>query len=151
MRKHACLLALTLGLASHAMAIPIPDDLDTELRKLIEQHSLTGEPNKGFEIPSVDSKEVKLGKLLFFSKALSGNKDVACASCHHPYLGGGDGLSLAVGTLAENEDVLGPGRKTTTGEFYVARNTPTIFNAGLYKRSLFRDARVEFVDWLDPS
>ncbi|KJY72959.1 cytochrome C peroxidase [Vibrio coralliilyticus] len=151
MRKHAYLLALTLGLASEATAIPIPDDLDTELRKLIEQHSLTGEPNKDFEIPSVDSIEVKLGKLLFFSKALSGNKDVACASCHHPYLGGGDGLSLAVGTLAENEDVLGPGRKTTTGEFYVARNTPTIFNAGLYKRSLFRDARVEFVDWLDPS
>ncbi|KJY86594.1 cytochrome C peroxidase [Vibrio neptunius] len=151
MRKHACLLALILGLTSPTMAIPIPDDLDTELRKLIEQHSLTGEPNKGFEIPSVDSKEVKLGKLLFFSKALSGNKDVACASCHHPYLGGGDGLSLSVGTLAENEDVLGPGRKTTTGQFYVARNTPTIFNSGLYKRSLFRDARVEFVDWLDPS
>ncbi|MCL9782405.1 cytochrome C peroxidase [Vibrio sp. S4M6] len=143
---------IMISLTTNAMAIPIPgpDNIDAELRKLIEQHELTGNPTQGFDIPSVDSEEVKLGKLLFFSKALSGDKSVACASCHHPYLGGGDGLSLAVGTRAVDEDVLGPGRRTLDGSFYIPRNTPTVFNAGLYKRSLFRDARVEFVDWLNP-
>ncbi|MFB9190960.1 cytochrome c peroxidase [Vibrio ostreicida] len=150
MMSRLMLFLLTLGAALHAAAIPIPDDLDGELRTLIRQHNLTGDPNAGLDIPDVDSPEVKLGKRLFFSKALSGNKDVACASCHHPYLGGGDGLSLPVGTLAEDNDVVGPGRRTLTGEFYIPRNSPTIFNAGLYKRSLFRDARVEFLDWLDP-
>ncbi|MEZ8208894.1 cytochrome c peroxidase [Vibrio bivalvicida] len=145
------ILTFVLFTSTQALAIPIPDDLDTELSKLITQHKLTGDPNTGLDIPDVKSDEVKLGKLLFFSKALSGNKDVACASCHHPYLGGGDGLSLPVGTLAEQPDLLGPGRRTSTGQFYVPRNTPTVFNAGLYKRSLFRDARVEFVDWLNPS
>ncbi|WP_440055416.1 cytochrome c peroxidase [Pseudoalteromonas sp. T1lg65] len=143
-------VTVAIGFATQALAIPIPDNVDDELTKLIEQHGLTGDPTQGVQIPDVSNPEVQLGKLLFFSKALSGNKDVACASCHHPYLGGGDGLSLAVGTLAEDEDILGPGRKTITGEFYVPRNTPTIFNAWVYKRGLFRDARVEFLDWLSP-
>ncbi|MCG7537320.1 cytochrome c peroxidase [Pseudoalteromonas sp. OOF1S-7] len=143
-------IALLLGSAFNAHALPIPDDLDQALTELIAQHGLTGKPDNGFDLPSVDDPEVKLGKLLFFSKALSGDKQVACASCHHPYLGGGDGLSLPVGTLAQDPDVLGPGRKTTTGQFYVPRNSPSIFNAWVHKRSLFRDARVEFLDWLNP-
>ncbi|WP_046007227.1 cytochrome c peroxidase [Pseudoalteromonas rubra] len=143
-------VALLLGSAFNAHALPIPDDLDQALTELIAQHGLTGKPDNGFDLPGVDDPEVKLGKLLFFSKALSGDKQVACASCHHPYLGGGDGLSLPVGTLAQDPDVLGPGRKTTTGQFYVPRNSPSIFNAWVHKRSLFRDARVEFLDWLNP-
>ncbi|MEJ6474641.1 cytochrome-c peroxidase [Pseudoalteromonas piscicida] len=145
-------IALTLSaLASCCVqAIPIPDNLDDALQQLIQQHGLTGEPTKGITIPDIHSSEAQLGKLLFFSKALSGNQDVACASCHHPYLGGGDGLALAVGTLAIDEDIMGSGRQTTTGEYYVPRNTPSIFNSALYQRGLFRDARVEFLDWLKP-
>src|SRR5690606_40245218 len=52
----------------------------------------------------------RLGKLLFFSKSLSGDFDTACASCHHPALGGGDDLALPVGTGAIDPDVVGPGR-----------------------------------------
>ncbi|ASP38207.1 cytochrome C peroxidase [Bacterioplanes sanyensis] len=130
--------------------IPIPDDLDAALAELIQQHGLTGDPLAGTDLPDISDPEAQLGKLLFFSKALSGNKDVACASCHHPYLGGGDGLSLSVGSLATDPDILGPGRLTSTGELYVPRNAPTIFNAWAYKRGLFRDARVEFVDWENP-
>lgn len=33
--------------------------------------------------PTSETK-VQLGKLLFFDPILSGNKDVACATCHHP-------------------------------------------------------------------
>src|SRR5262245_44719622 len=41
---------------------------------------------------------VELGRSLFFDKELSGNRDVACASCHDPGTHMGDGMSLAVGT-----------------------------------------------------
>ncbi|CAH9055936.1 hypothetical protein PSECIP111951_01350 [Pseudoalteromonas holothuriae] len=103
------------------------EGLDDKLAKLIKQHELTGDLTSNVNIPSVNDPEVKLGKLLFFSKALSGNKDVACASCHHPYLGGGDGLALPVGTLAKEADTIGPGRETVTGKFYVPRNSPHHF------------------------
>ena len=44
------------------------------------------------EIPSppdnpISEKKAALGKLLFYDPILSGNKDVACASCHHPEYG----------------------------------------------------------------
>ena len=45
----------------------------------------------------VSKKEAMLGQLLFYDPLLSGNKEVACATCHHPALGTGDGLSLSLG------------------------------------------------------
>ncbi len=101
--------------------------------------------------PSVDAPLPRLGKLLFFSRSLSGNRDVACASCHHPLLAGGDGLSLPVGEAARDPELLGPGRRhapersrdpKADGRPNVARNSPTTFNAGLYQRALFFDGRV---------
>ena len=41
--------------------------------------------------------KVELGKLLFFDKILSGNQNIACATCHHSLTDTGDGLSLGVG------------------------------------------------------
>src|SRR5689334_14221606 len=35
---------------------------------------------------------VALGRLLFWDPILSGQKDVACATCHHPDFGYSDGL-----------------------------------------------------------
>jgi cytochrome c peroxidase len=43
------------------------------------------------------AQKVALGKLLFYDPVLSGGKDVACASCHHPSLGYGDALDLSIG------------------------------------------------------
>jgi Di-haem cytochrome c peroxidase len=40
---------------------------------------------------------VKLGRLLMFDKILSGNRNISCATCHHPLAGTGDGLALPVG------------------------------------------------------
>ena len=91
---------------------------------------------------------------LFFSKALSGNFDVACASCHHPLLAGGDKLSLPVGEAAHKPELLGPGRwhnwqdsedPKADGAPNVARHSPTTFNSALYQQALFADGRV-FVD-----
>ena len=38
---------------------------------------------------------------LFFSKTLGGDEDTACASCHHPTLGGGDAMPLPIGVGAD--------------------------------------------------
>ncbi len=42
-------------------------------------------------------ERVALGRLLFWDPILSGQKDVACATCHHPSLGYADGLDLSIG------------------------------------------------------
>src|SRR5215472_10706059 len=38
-----------------------------------------------------------LGKLLFWDPILSGAKDVACASCHHPRFGYSENRDLSIG------------------------------------------------------
>lgn len=43
------------------------------------------------------SAKVALGKLLFFDPVLSGNKDVACATCHHPDNGYAEFLDVSIG------------------------------------------------------
>src|SRR5207237_6456885 len=43
------------------------------------------------------SERVALGRLLFWDPILSGQRDVACATCHHPSFGYADGLDLALG------------------------------------------------------
>ena len=93
----------------------------------------------------------KLGMELFFSKSLSGNFDVACVSCHHPLLAGGDSLSLPVGESPYIPELLGLGRwhdwraskdDKADGAPNVARHSPTTFNSALYKDALFHDGRV---------
>jgi len=44
-----------------------------------------------------DSAKVELGRMLFFDKVMSGNKNISCATCHSPLVSSGDGLSLGVG------------------------------------------------------
>lgn len=41
--------------------------------------------------------KIKLGKLLFYDPILSGNKDVACATCHHPNFGYAEFRDLSIG------------------------------------------------------
>ena len=104
---------------------------------------------------STSSPLFTLGKELFFSRSLSGNKDVACASCHHPYLAGGDKLSLPVGEAAYAPELLGPGRwhdwqssgePKADGAPNVARHSQSTFNASLYNRAMFYDGRVFVLD-----
>ncbi|MBX3198947.1 MAG: hypothetical protein KF850_35575 [Labilithrix sp.] len=40
---------------------------------------------------------VELGRALFWDPILSGDRDVACATCHHPDFGYSDGLAVSVG------------------------------------------------------
>ena len=117
--------------------------LDAELRALIDENDLTGDPAAGRVIPSISDPLVQLGRKLFYTKALGGDFDSACVSCHHPVLGGGDGLSLSFGVGAIDPDLLGPGRGDVTGIPNVPRNAPTTFNLALWDSGLFWDSRVE--------
>ncbi|MDF1822816.1 MAG: cytochrome c peroxidase [Alcanivoracaceae bacterium] len=128
---------------SSPVVIDNPADLDDQLMALIAEHNLTGAPEAGRNLPDVNDPLAQLGMRLFFSKSLGGGFDSACASCHHPLLGGADGLSLPIGTGADDPDVLGLARSHPDGVPNVPRHSPTVFNAGLWDTALFWDSRVE--------
>lgn len=79
-------------------------------------------------LPSAD--KIALGKALFWDPILSGNKDVACATCHHPNYAYTDGLDLSIGTnavgLGSNRHFLTPNDVSPT-----KRNSPTVLNTAL--------------------
>lgn len=77
--------------------------------------------------PRTDPAAVHLGRLLFWDPILSGNKDTACATCHHPDFAYADGRALARGTGSVG---LGPKRvDVSKGQVpVVKRNSPTILN-----------------------
>jgi len=125
-------------------------DTDLELKLLINEHNLTGNPVNNKTIPSINSGKSQLGMKLFFSKSLGGDTDSACVTCHHPMLGGGDNLSLSIGVGAVNPDLLGEGRvhnpsavNYDDGLAPVPRNAPSTYNVVLWNKALFWDGRVE--------
>ncbi|MBT8410169.1 MAG: cytochrome-c peroxidase [Octadecabacter sp.] len=89
-------------------------------------------------------EEARLGQLLFYDPILSGNRSVACATCHHPAFGTGDGLSLGLGDGGVG---LGPDRvpdPDNMPEQRIPRNAPGLFNLGAHEFTvLFHDGRIE--------
>ena len=122
---------------------------DETLQEIISSNNLTGDILKDKVIPSINSPKAQLGMRLFFSKSLGADRDSACVSCHHPMLGGGDNLSLSIGTGAVNPNLLGEGRLHNIsspqydGGPTISRNAPTTFNMLGWRRVLFHDGRIE--------
>lgn len=122
------------------------DDLDHALQRLIRIHDLVPDPDKQPDIPDINSPKAQLGMRLFFSRNLSGSQDTACASCHHPLLGGGDGLSLSIGTGVAEPEQTGLQRHLKNQQApLVPRNALTTFNAAAWQWNLFHDGRVELL------
>ena len=71
----------------------------------------------------------ELGRLLFWDPILSGERDVSCATCHHPDFAYADGRELSLGAGAVG---LGPERADVSdGRIpVVKRNSPTVLNTG---------------------
>ena len=142
----ACLL-----LASCSNDNPATNINDAELLSMVSAAGLMGDPTISRTLPAITDAKAQLGKKLFFTKGLGGDDDSACVTCHHPSLGGGDGLSLSIGVGAEDPDLLGPGRVhdiNAVGGVYdggptVPRNAPTTFNIAMWDQALFHDGRVE--------
>ena len=87
---------------------------------------------------------VRLGWQLFYDPILSGNREVACATCHHPAFGSSDGVSLGLGDGGVG---LGPERRAdpeNMPEQRIPRNSPALWNLGAHEFTrMFHDGRIE--------
>lgn len=92
----------------------------------------------------VNMDSVLLGRDLFYDPILSGNRNIACSTCHHPRFGSGDGMSLSLG---EGGIGLGPDRVILRGaepHARIPRNAPALWNLGEKEFTvMFHDGRVE--------
>lgn len=66
--KYTLLIALVVSVATGSSTIYAAYSVDAELRSLIQQHGLTGEPNTGRTVPSMSGPKAQLGIRLFFNK-----------------------------------------------------------------------------------
>ncbi|MFA3916815.1 cytochrome-c peroxidase [Ruegeria hyattellae] len=91
-----------------------------------------------------DIERAALGQLLFYDPILSGNRNISCASCHHPRFGTSDGVSLSLG---EGGIGLGPDRHPDPAnlpEQRLPRNAPALWNLGASEFTvMFHDGRLE--------
>ncbi len=130
----ALLASVLLGVPATAAAQTAPAVLPPPLRDL------------DFPIPV--AAEIALGQQLFHDPILGGNRNISCASCHHPRFATGDGLSLGLG---EGGVGLGPDRRedpANAPEQRIPRNSPALFNVGAAPHTvMFHDGRIE----ADPS
>jgi cytochrome c peroxidase len=87
-----------------------------------------------------DPRLVELGRLLFFDKELSGNRDISCATCHTPVAGTGDNLPVSIGTGGVGSAELRMVKGTAS---LIPRNAPGVFNLGVDgMHAMFWDSRV---------
>ncbi|MGK0186271.1 MAG: cytochrome c peroxidase [Verrucomicrobiales bacterium] len=98
---------------------------------------------------AIDPARNELGKLLFWDKILSGNRNISCVTCHHTMAGTGDGLSLPIGEGGVGLGIMRLADATISER--VPRNAPQIWNLGAAEfTTMFHDGRVE-VDLSEPS
>lgn len=123
MRASVCILSLFVTIAACS-----GENLRERIRAAgVFSPSRSDRPKRGL---------VELGQLLFFDRELSGNRNIACASCHLPSNHAHDHLALGRGQGATG---LGSARD---GGPTLPRNTPSPFNRS-FAESLLWDGRVE--------
>jgi cytochrome c peroxidase len=112
------IFAISISLASGAMAAKTKfEDLVVKSGHSSLQHLLMPSEVPYPEGNAPTEARVDLGKKLFFDPRLSGDGNMACASCHSPLFGWSDGLSTAKGFKSKE----------------LGRASPTIFNTAYQK------------------
>ena len=101
---------------------------------VIPSYTIAGhlEPFKKTPIPRLNPQtpeKVKLGKMLFFDRRLSGDGTMSCATCHIPEMGFSDGQAISLSY-------------PTTKNW---RNSPTLINVA-FNKFFFHDGRVESLE-----
>jgi cytochrome c peroxidase len=140
-RLAAALCGIALGVLAGCDRPRVPTGpeiepgMDAELRQAIARWGVVPIG----PVPAQNGALVELGQALFFDKELSGNRDIACATCHHPSMAGTDGRSLPIGTGGTG---LGPARRPGAGRQFVPRSAPSMLNQGLRPFYLFWDGRL---------
>ena len=115
----------------------LSNDPDIKLAYLMEKANVKPPKNPEPASPAL----VKLGEALFWDPELGGNRDTACATCHHSDLATGDALSVSIGT---NGFGLGDQRNFGQARELVPRNATPLFNLGYTEwTTLFWDGRVQ--------
>ncbi|MFT5356487.1 MAG: cytochrome c peroxidase [Polyangiales bacterium] len=107
-----------------------------EPRRIELEGQFPQEPS--FPIEPTADPLFRLGQLLFFERELSGNRNIACATCHFPFATTVENLPLSLGQGATG---LGPTRSRADGAV-LPRNSMALF-AQADAPSLFWDGRVE--------
>jgi len=115
------LLVVLIGMASCREQVESVDDRIAQLK--LETLPEVINPSNNTATPA---KQL-LGKYLFYDPILSGEKDVACVTCHLPNHGYADGLDLSIGVGGRGQ---GPDRVDySNGRIPVnGRNSPSIVN-----------------------
>ena len=147
-RAAACLVA-ALALAAACGDGAGPDGFDDdELRQRFALVPLGPVPQPpGCRAPA---ERIQLGRLLFFDPILGGEKDVSCATCHHPAFAFADGRQFSAGVSGTG---LGPDRmlgvSAISGQPIGAtpRNSPTVLNAAYNSDSLGRPGHLGRQFW----
>ena len=124
--------AALLGTQRDTLAALLDDAIaDARLSRLLNESGVT-QLDFG---PTPDPALVALGEALFFDKLLSGNRDIACATCHPPAPAAAGGLPLSLAADSER----------------APRNVADLFNRGSPEwTTLFWDGRVSLsADGLD--
>ena len=140
-KKLLCLIVVTACISIQFSQISVlassSIDLDTQLRKTLDSNNV-----KAIEKPKTDPAKVELGQMLFWDKILSGNKNIACVTCHLMEAATGDALPLSVG---EGGEGVMTKRKPPLDEhnnpIFVPRNATEIFNRAEFV-TFFWDGRL---------
>ena len=135
MKRPIALMLVALALSAPCAALATPGPV-TYIAALSDRDFYSD----GAQSPDL----VELGRLLFFDKLLSGNRNIACATCHHPTLGTSDNLALPLGEGAKG---LGKQRRANASDPLlgrVPRNSQALYLLGAKEyRTMFHDGRLE--------
>lgn len=92
------LILATVGLLALSVPAQGADPAQTAAPLVLLQIAGLEDPNTFVPADNpLTARKVELGRLLFFDKRLSKNGTIACASCHMPEKGFGDGRSVSTG------------------------------------------------------
>ncbi|HEX8547065.1 MAG TPA: cytochrome-c peroxidase [Cytophagaceae bacterium] len=88
-------------LGVHCLAVSCSNDVKTtrDKREANTINDLGALPTTYKEPPDNISNpaKIELGRMLFYDPILSGNRDVSCATCHHPEFGYAESLDISIG------------------------------------------------------
>jgi cytochrome c peroxidase len=123
-----------VSLPFHAEAADQRDAYLSKIQAAFELKPL--EPAKRLHSPKFE-----LGRMLFFDPIISGNREIACGSCHFPQAAGADGLPIAVGIGARG---IGTERLRSHAGMAQRRNALAFWGVGDPQVThLFWDGRVQ--------
>lgn len=139
LKFYLCISLSFLGILLSGPSWSQESGVDRQLKEIQERFQLKPLP----QLPDRRQQPLfLLGESLYFEKEISGNRNIACASCHQPNLGTSDGVPISLGQ--GNDFFDGEKPKHSKGAF-LRRSSPSLFNLGyMISEQMFWDSRVRY-------